>query len=184
MVGNWTCPGTECSPTNGTSGSYTLLKRLWDNWEREGRGPSGARGGQAGVKLSSGHGRSAVLVDPEQLWLPACRQGSWGLTTGDLWGGRVRFCYGFGTRWVEHALGDGPTLTTVCATTLGWVSYKVSYYKLKISVCERREYIVCVRGFVCEVGGVGHACGGQENAFQLWYPLCHLVWDPHCCHPG
>lgn len=58
-------------------------------------------------------------------------------------GERVSFCYGFGTRLVEHAPGDGLTLTTVCATTQDWVSY----YKSIKNLCVRDVNILCV--FMC-----------------------------------
>lgn len=80
--------------------------------------------GQAGVKLSSGQGRSTVPTNPEQLGLPACRQGSRGLTVDDLWREEESVSL-IGSAPDGLNMGGGPTLMTVCASTLDWVSYKV-----------------------------------------------------------
>lgn len=67
---------------------YRVLTHKWDiciissprkaqgQLRKRAEGLEEPEAGEAGVKLPSGHGRSTVLINPEQLWLPSCRKGS------------------------------------------------------------------------------------------------------------
>lgn len=159
---------------------YRVFTHKWDiciissSWKAQGQLRKRAEGleepeaGRAGVTLPSGHDRPTVLINPEQLCYPhagRAHEVSPGMTSG----GRKSQVLS----WVRRQMGwpcfRGWSYThySLCNHTgLGGVIIN----PLKISVCERYEYTVCVH--VCVyIGSVAHA-GHDLPALVLALPPC------------